>query len=75
MLSLAAPRPFIGIEGEHDSDFNGIYNRKHVYPKIRETYALFGAEDKLAQHIQPGGHDYTAELRLIIYKWFEKHLS
>ena len=49
--------PVLGIEGEHDSDFNGLYNREHVYPKIRAVYKLFGAEDKIQQFVQPGGHE------------------
>lgn len=75
LLSLAAPRPFLGIEGENDRDFDGGYNHDHIYPKVRAVYALYGAADKLAQHIQPGGHDYTAELREVGFAWLEKHLK
>jgi dienelactone hydrolase len=75
LLSLVAPRPFLGIEGAHDSDFNGEYNRAHVYPAVREQYARYDAEASLVQHVHVGGHDYTDDLREMGYRWLTDHLQ
>ena len=74
LLALTAPRPLLGIEGTHDRDFAGEYNRDHVYAPARGVYRQLGAEDRLEQIIHPGGHDYTSEQREQIYSWLDRWL-
>ncbi|HEY3415819.1 MAG TPA: hypothetical protein VGM23_02950 [Armatimonadota bacterium] len=59
-LALAAPRPFIALEGETDY----ISLPEAVRESIRgaqPAYALFGASDRLGVHYSRHGHAFTAE--------------
>lgn len=74
LVGLVAPRPFLGIEGIGDGDFDAEYNREHVYPAAREVYRRCGAEDRLEQSIHQGGHDYHLEQRQLGFAWLERWL-
>jgi len=75
LVGLVAPRPFLGVESIHDRfGFDGGYNREHVYPKARALYELYGAGEKLAQHVYEGDHDYHAAQRKVMIAWLERWL-
>ena len=43
-------------------------------PVIRETYALYGAEDKVVTYYQVAGHQYNAKTRHQVYAFFAREL-
>ena len=75
LISLIAPRPFLGIEGAEDAEFNADYNREHVYPPARKVYSLYGPDqERLVQHTHPGGHQFASEQRRAACDWLQRWL-
>ena len=52
-LALAAPRPFIALEGDSDRIFLPEAVRQSMARRARPAYALFGAEDRLGVDLRP----------------------
>jgi hypothetical protein len=72
-LALAAPRPFIALEGETDT----ISLPEAVHQSIlgaQPAYALFDAKDRLGVNYAKHGHAFTAEDWNAIMDFFDKHL-
>jgi hypothetical protein len=67
--SMAAPRPMILISATGDWTAK---TPEVEYPSIRSVYALYGAEDRIAQHQVDAGHNYNKESREEVYRWFGK---
>ena len=44
------------------------------YPLLRESYAFFGAEDKLEHYYQVAGHQYNQRTRNKVYSFFARTL-
>jgi hypothetical protein len=72
-LALAAPRPFIALEGMTDTISLPEAVRQSVLA-ARPAYALFGAEDRLGVHYSDHGHAFTAEDWTAMMDFFDKHL-
>jgi putative nucleotidyltransferase with HDIG domain len=72
-LALAAPRPFLALEGMTDTISLPEAVRQSVLG-ARPAYALFGAEDRLGVHYANHGHAFTAEDWTAMMDFFDKHL-
>jgi hypothetical protein len=72
-LALAAPRPFIALEGNTDT----ISLPEAVKQSIlhaRPAYALLGVPDRLGVHYSNHGHAFTTEDWTALLDFFDKHL-
>jgi hypothetical protein len=72
-LALAAPRPFIALEGETDTISLPEAVRQSILG-AGSAYALFGAEDRLGVNYAKHGHAFTAEDWTAMMDFFDKHL-
>jgi dienelactone hydrolase len=73
IAALAAPRPMLVVSDGKDWT-------KSVpqveYPFLREIYALFGAENKVAnEHLAKEGHDYGPSKRMLMYRFLAERLK
>ena len=69
IAALAAPRPLLLVSATGDWTVNTPVLE---YPAIRAVYALYEAEDRLAQVQIDAGHNYNAASREAVYAWFGK---
>ena len=69
IAALAAPRPLLLVSATGDWTVN---TPELEYPAIRAVYALYGAEDRLAEVQIDAGHNYNAASREAVYAWFGK---
>jgi hypothetical protein len=72
-LALAAPRPFIALEGMTDSISLPEGVRQSILG-ARPAYALFGATDRLGVNYANHGHAFTAEDWTAMMDFFDEHL-
>ncbi len=72
-LALAAPRPFIALEGDTDTISLPDAVRRSMLG-ARPAYALFGAEDRLGVHFARHGHAFTPEDWTAMLDFFDWHL-
>lgn len=69
IAALAAPRPLLLVSATGDWTVN---TPELEYPAIRAVYALYDAEDCLAEVQIDAGHNYNATSRETVYAWFGK---
>lgn len=69
IAALAAPRPLLLVSATGDWTVN---TPELEYPAIRAVYALYDAEDCLAEVQIDAGHNYNATSREAVYAWFGK---
>lgn len=69
IAALAAPRPLLLVSATGDWTINTPVLE---YPAIRAVYALYDAEDCLAEVQIDAGHNYNAASREAVYAWFGK---
>lgn len=67
--ALAAPRPMLLVSATGDWTVN---TPTVEYPAIRSIYQLYGADDKLAWAQVDAPHNYNAESREHVYRWFAR---
>ncbi len=72
-LALAAPRPFIALEGETDTISLPEAVRQSMLG-AQPAYALFGAKDRIGVNYAKHGHAFTVEDRTALMDFFDKHL-
>jgi hypothetical protein len=72
-LALAAPRPFIALEGDTDAISLPEAVRQSVLG-ARPAYALFGASDRLGVNYARHGHAFTPDDWTAMLDFFDKHL-
>jgi putative nucleotidyltransferase with HDIG domain len=72
-LALAAPRPFIALEGITDTISLPEAVRQSMLA-ARPAYALYGAEDRLGVHYSNHGHAFTNEDWTAMLDFFDHHL-
>jgi hypothetical protein len=72
-LALAAPRPFIALEGETDTISLPEAVRQSILG-AQPAYVLFDAKDRLGVNYAKHGHAFTAEDWTAIMDFFDKHL-
>ena len=71
-LALAAPRPFIALEGDTDTISLPEAVRQSILG-ARPAYALFTASDRLGVNYAPHGHAFTSEDWTAMLDFFDKH--
>ncbi len=69
IAALAAPRPLLLVSATGDWTVNTPVVE---YPAIRAVYALYDAEECLAETQIDAGHNYNAASREAVYAWFGK---
>ncbi len=69
IAALAAPRPLLLVSATGDWTVNTPVLE---YPAIRAVYALYDAEECLAETQIDAGHNYNAASREAVYAWFGK---
>ncbi len=72
-LALAAPRPFIALEGETDTISLPEAVRQSILG-AQPAYALFDAKDGLGVNYAKHGHAFTSEDWTALMDFFDKHL-
>ena len=72
-LALAAPRPFIALEGDTDTISLPEAVRQSM-EAARPAYALLGAPDRLAVHYGRHGHAFTSGAWAAMLDFFDLHL-
>jgi len=72
-LALAAPRPFIALEGMTDTISLPEAVRQSIFG-ARPAYELFGAADRLGVNYANHGHAFTAEDWTAMMDFFDLHL-
>ncbi len=72
-LALAAPRPFIALEGETDTISLPEAVRQSILG-AQPAYALYGAKDRLGVNYARHGHAFTAEDWTAMMDFFDKTL-
>jgi hypothetical protein len=72
-LALAAPRPFISLEGITDTISLPEAVRQSMLA-AKPAYALFGAADRLGVHYSNHGHAFTPEDWTAMMDFFDKHV-
>jgi dienelactone hydrolase len=72
-VELFAPKPWLIVSTV--GDFFPIEGARHAYQEASEWYRVFGAKDKIAWAIGPGGHGTPLEDREAIYEWMIRWLK
>jgi hypothetical protein len=72
-LALAAPRPFIALEGDTDTISLPEAVRQSILG-AQPAYALFNAKDRLGVNYAKHGHAFTSEDWTAMMDFFDKHL-
>jgi hypothetical protein len=72
-LALAAPRPFIALEGMTDT-ISLPDAVKHSIEAAQPAYALYGVKDHLGVHYSDHGHAFTNEDWTAMMDFFDKTL-
>ncbi|MGA2797571.1 MAG: glycosyl hydrolase family 28 protein [Thermoguttaceae bacterium] len=71
-LALAAPRPFIALEG--DTDTISLPDAvKHSIQAAQKVYEFLGAKDNLGVHYSHHGHAFTQEDWVAMLDFFDKY--
>jgi dienelactone hydrolase len=68
-----APRPLILVSATQDPWTHSTPTRE--LPMLRKYYALFGAEDRIANTHVKADHNYNAESRAAVYAFFRQYLN
>ncbi len=74
ILAMFAPKPLLFANSDADPIFPMDGNRR-VIAKLRTAYAMLGAKDAVDEYVSVGGHAYRPDLRLAIFRFFDKHLK
>jgi hypothetical protein len=72
-LALAAPRPFIALEGDTDTISLSEAVRQSIFG-AQPAYALFNAKERLGVNYAKHGHAFTTEDWAAMMDFFDKHL-
>jgi len=67
--ALAAPRPLLMVSATGDWTVN---TPTIEYPAVRSIYQLYGADDRLAWAQIDAPHNYNADSRAHVYRWFAR---
>lgn len=69
-LAAMAPKPVIILAKE--KDYFDVRGAEEAYARLKNLYALLGAEDNIGLAIGPTYHGYSQENREAMYRWFNK---
>jgi dienelactone hydrolase len=68
-----APRPYLIVSTEED--FFPLAGARRSYEESRRLYGLFGAQEKIAWAVGPGGHGMPQNVREAVYGWMTRWLK
>jgi len=74
ILALHAPKPLLFANSDNDSIFPMDGNRR-IIARLRQSYEMLGAKDKVDEYVSVGGHDYRPDLRVAIFQFINTHLK
>ncbi len=70
IVAALAPRPFLAIAAEKDSDFD-VSGVRDVMLAARQVYDLHGVGSQLKAYYPPGPHAFPLEARQTAYEWLD----
>jgi dienelactone hydrolase len=76
LTAMRAPRPTLLIyNAEDDCCFRGNLVRPYIFDAVRPFFALYGAADRFAWHLNtdPSDHNYQLDNRRQAYRFFTRH--
>ncbi len=76
IAALIAPRPMLFENSGHDTIFPMTGNDR-IRARLEKLYGLYTKKpaDLFDIGVTPGGHEDNVELRLMAYRWINKHLK
>ena len=74
IAALIAPRPLLFANSDNDGIFPMDGNRR-IIERLRRAYKMYDKPDLVEEYVSVGGHDYRPDLRVVIFKWINKHLK
>jgi dienelactone hydrolase len=79
IAALVAPRPLLFANSDKDPIFPMDANRR-IMKKLTLVYEMYAkAQGRqslgLDEFVSPGGHDYRPDLRIAVFRFFNKHLK
>ena len=76
IAALVAPRPLLFANSGHDTIFPMTGNER-IRARLERLYGLYtNRTDRLFDiAVTPGGHDDNPELRLMAFRWINRHLK
>jgi dienelactone hydrolase len=76
IAALIAPRPMLFENSGHDTIFPMTGNNR-IRARLEKLYSLYTKRpaDLFDIGVTPGGHDDNPELRLMAYRWINRHLK
>jgi dienelactone hydrolase len=74
IAALVAPRPMLFANSDKDNIFPMDANRR-IMAKLNKIYGMYEKPGLVEEHVSVGGHDYRPDLRIAIFKFFNKHLK
>ncbi len=78
LTAMRAPRPTLLIyNAEDDCCFRGNLVRPYIFDFVKPFFALYGAGDRLAWHLNtdPSDHNYQLDNRRQAYGFFTRHFQ
>ncbi len=74
IAALVAPRPLLICNSDQDSIFplDGVMR---LHNKVRGIYRMYEKRGNLGLVITPGPHRDTQDLRIPVFRWFNRHLK
>jgi dienelactone hydrolase len=72
VVSLAAPRPLLCINGMQDGLFPVETGVKPAYRTLEKVYAKLGAAEKFRGHLYDSPHEFNAEMQQEAWAWMKK---
>jgi dienelactone hydrolase len=72
VVSLAAPRPLLCINGLKDGLFPVESGVKPAYRTLENVYAKIGAADKFRGHLYDSPHEFNADMQREAWDWLKK---
>ena len=68
-----APRPYLQVNTEQD--FFPIAGARRAFEEAKRIYTLFGAGERIAWSVGPGGHGMPQNVREAVYGWMNQWLK
>ena len=74
IAALAAPRPMLFVNSDHDSIFPMDANER-ISARMERLYSLYGAGDRFDTLVSVGGHAYRQDIRQGTFRFLNSHLK
>ncbi len=74
IAALVAPRPLLFVNSDRDPIFPMDANLR-VIQRLKQVYALYGAEDRVGDFVSSGGHAYREDIRKAVFRFINTYLK